>query len=239
MKRLMILLLTASLLLGLTGCGNRERKAQYKNALELYEAGKYTAAQTAFEAADGYKDSEDYVLDCKYYIALTAVSPDSTPADGYSGNVSCTDANVSRFTQAVETLKELDGHKDSERILKAAQKALDAYTTETRTKRLVAAIESQLVGYVDRCEYDGHTFNVYFDESYPITFEVVMRGQAEDTVRDSWTEVRSWFTDTVFDYFPDCKVNIIDRDGATLGTYLYAADIDDVSVMFDIATKPY
>lgn len=239
MKRLLPIVLLLALLTALTGCGSAEDRIQYQNAKALYEEGKFASALKSFEEIVDYKDSEDYVKACRYYTALLTVSPDSTVEDGYSGNVSCTADNAQQFAQAVETLKSLDGYKNSERILKAAQKALDAYNTETRIQREVTTIENQLVGYVDHCEYNGSDFNVYFADGYPVTFDVVMRGQTEAVVAKSWTTVRSWFTDFIFDYFPDCTVNLIDRDGNTIGSYLYAADIDDVTVLFDIATKPF
>lgn len=239
MKKLIPLALLLALLLTLTGCSTKEERQQYKNGLALYESGKYQSALTAFEAADGYKKSEKYIKLCQYYTAMLTVSPDSDPEQGYSGSVSCTADNATLFAQAVETLRALDGYKSSDRILQDAEKALEAYNTRTRMERLVTTIEKALVGYVDRCEYDGTNFFVYFDEKYPITLEVVTRGRSESAVRESWCTVRSWFTDAVFEYIPGCTVYLVDCNDQMLGGYTYNSDSGELNVVVDMATKPY
>jgi len=239
MKKLIALVLIVTMLTALAGCSTKEERTQYETALVLYEEGKYSSALNAFEASGDYKKSEKYIRTCKYYIAMQTVSPDSNPEDGYSGNIRCTADNAEQVAQAIDTLKSLDGYKSSDRIAQDAQNALDAYHTATRLARLVDTIEMQLVGYVDRCEYNNGNFYIYFDENYPITFDVVLRGQWESAVRESWTTVRSWFTDAVFEYIPDCTVYLLDRDEQMLGAYTYNTDNGETTVLMDMATKPF
>lgn len=240
MKKLILFVLTAALALSLAGCGSKEDRSQYKEAVALYEDGKYASALNLFEALDGYKDSEDYLADCRYYVAMQTVSPDSSLERGYSGNiVECTEANASAYSRAVEFLELLDGYQDSERMLRAADKELDKYTEESQTQRLLANIESKFLGYVDRCEYDGSNFYVYFSESYPITYEVLQRGQTETAVMESWHTVRGMFTEIIFEYLPDCIIHIVDRDDQTLGSYLRGSEDTELNILFDIAEKPY
>lgn len=240
MKKLILFVLIAALALSLTGCSSKEERNQYKEAVALYENGKYSSALNLFESLGNYKDSEDYLADCRYYEAMQTVSPDSSLKKGYSGNIAeCTADNASQYTRAVELLKLLDGYQDSERMLRAADKELQKYNEESQTQRLIASIESKFLGYVDHCEYDGSNFYVYFSDSYPITYDVLKRGQTETAVADSWLTVRGMFTEIIFEFLPDCIIHIVDHNGQTLGSYLRGSDNTQVNVLFDIAVKPY
>ena len=240
MKKAMLLVLIAALCLCATGCGTKEERSQYKEAVALYEDGKYSAALNLFEALGDYKDSDEYLSDCRYYEAMRVVSPDSSLERGYSGNVlDCTADNASQYSNAVSLLKLLDGYQDSERMLRAAQKELDAYNSESQTQRVLESIENKFLGYLDHCEYDGANFYVYFSDAYPITYEVLVRGQTEQTVADSWQTVRGMFTEIIFEYLPDCIIHIVDGNGQTLGSYMRGSDNTQVNILFDIAVKPY
>jgi hypothetical protein len=87
-------------------------------------------------------------------------------------------------------------------------------------------------------DYNGKHY-VYFSSSYPITYDVLQRGQMESTVAESWHTVRGMFTEIIFEYIPDCIVHIIDRDGQTLGKYMMGSDLSHPDILFDIAEKPY
>lgn len=240
MKQLITLALVVILLLSLTACGSKEERTTYNEALELYEAGKYTSALKLFEEIPDYKKSDDYANDCRYYSAMQTLSPDSSVEDGYSGNVlDCTADNASAYAQAVTLLEELDGYRDSNRMLRDAKKNLEQYNADNRIATIISTLEDQFLGYASRCEYDGINFSIYFSDSYPVTYDVVHRGQTESTVTESWTSVRTMFTSIVFEYLPDCTVTLIDRNGQTLGTYRQGETHDDVTVVFDVATKPY
>lgn len=240
MKKGILFVLAAALALSVTGCSSKEDRSQYKEAVALYEDGKYTSALNLFETLGNYKDSEDYLADCRYYEAMQTVSPDSSLERGYSGNITaCTESNASQYAHAVALLELLDGYQDSERMLRAADKELDKYNEESQTQRLLASIESKFLGYLDRCEYDGSNFYVYFSESYPITYEVLQRGQTETAVMESWHTVRGMFTEIIFEYLPDCIIHIVDHNGKTIGSYLRGSDNTQLNILFDIAEKPY
>lgn len=240
MKKTMIFTLTALLLLSLTACGNRADRTTYNDAVELYDQGKYTSALNLFEEIPDYKDSDDYIRDCRYYTAMQTLSPDSSLEKGYSGKVvDCTADNATAYAKAVTILQELDGYSDSNRMLKDAQKQLDKYNAENRILTIVSTLEDQFLGYASHCEYDGVEFTIYFSESYPVTFDVVKRGQTEAAVMESWDAVRTMFASIVFEYLPDCTVTLIDRNGDTLGTYRQGETHDEVTVVYDVATKPY
>ena len=240
MKKTILLFLTAIMLVSLTACSSKEERATYKQAVEMFESGKYSGALNLFESVIDYKDAEKYANACRYNHAMQVLSPDSTIEDGYSGRVvDCTDANYSQYAQAVELLKKLDGYKDSEKMLRDANKLLEKYTKETQTQRLVNMVSDKFLGYVKRCDYDGSTFTLHFSPSYPITYEVLVRGQSETTMAESWNSVRGMFTETIFEFFPDCTVEIQDSNGKTLGKYCKGSDVHDVTVLFDVATRPY
>lgn len=240
MKRLISIALTALLLMSLTACSTKEERTKYDDAVELFEQGKYTSALKLFEESGDYKDTEDYIKECRYYTAMQTLSPDSDLENGYSGKVAdCTADNASAYGQAVTTLEELEGYRDSNRMLKDAQKKLEQYRADNRIATIVSTLEDQFLGYASHCEYDGMNFYIYFAQGYPVTYDVVVRGQTETVVAESWMEVRTMFTDIVFDYLPDCMVNLVDRDGKTLGTYMRGETADALTVLFDAATKPY
>lgn len=239
MKKLLSFLLITALAMSMAGCSKEERTL-YKNAVSFYENEQYSAALPLFESLEGYKKSEDYLADCRYYVAMQTVSPDSSLDKGYSGNVvECTDDNAAQYSNAVATLEQLDGHSDSERMLNAAKKKLTAYNEANQIQRMIASIEGKFLGYLDRCEYDGANFYVYFSPSYPITYDVLQRGQSETSVAESWHTVRGMFTEIIFEYLPDCIIHIIDRDGQTLGKYMKGADLSHPNILFDVAEKPY
>ena len=235
MKKWITLALAVILLLSVTGCSSKAERATYDTAVALFEEGKYSSALKSFEEISDYKDSDKYIKTCKYYTAMMTVSPDSTAEDGYSGNISLTADNASQFAQAVTILEELGGYKSSDRILKDAKKALDAYNTETQNERLIDQIEDKLLGYVDHREFDAYTFNIHFSEGYAITYDVVRRALTEPSVADSWETVRGMFAEIVFEYLPDCTVNLYDHYGNRLGSYLMGRTTEELTILFDVA----
>ena len=133
MKKLLSLALTAALVLGLTACSTKAERTKYDDAVELYKQGKYASALKLFEESGDYKDTEDYIKDCRYFAAMQTLSPDSDLEDGYSGNVAdCTADNASAYAQAVAMLEALDGFRDSNRMLKDARKHLEQYQADNR-----------------------------------------------------------------------------------------------------------
>ena len=66
---------------------------QYNDAVALMKNGQYEQAIAAFEAMDGYKDSDDMILEAKYEAAVALIDTD--------------------VVQAYEALIALDGYKDS------------------------------------------------------------------------------------------------------------------------------
>ena len=240
MKKLMSLALTAILLLSLTACSTKAERTKYDDAVDLYEQGKYASALKLFEEAGDYKDTQDYIKDCRYYAAMQTLSPDSNLEDGYSGTVAeCTADNASAYGQAVTMLEELDGYRDSNRMLRDAKKKLEQYQADNRIATIIDTLEDQLLGYASHCEYDGVNLYIYFAKGYPVTYDVVERGQTEAIVAESWMSLRTMFTDYAFAYLPDCMVNLVDRDGELLGTYMRGETEGQLTVLFDAATKPY
>ncbi len=240
MKRLIFLALTAALLLGLTACSTKDERNKYDDAVELFEQGMYASALKLFEECGDYKDTEEYLNDCRYYDAMLTLSPDSDLEIGYSGNIAdCTSDNASAYAQAVTVLEELGGFRDSNRMLKDAKKRLEQYQADNRIATILNTLEDQFLGYVSHCEYDGVNLYLYFAQGYPVTYDIVKRGQTETTVAESWMQIRSMFAETVFDFLPECMMNLVDRNGETLGTYMKGENHGDLTILFDIATKPY
>ncbi|MBR4635510.1 MAG: tetratricopeptide repeat protein, partial [Clostridia bacterium] len=115
----------------------------YNTALELYNAGKYDEAITAFKALNGYRDSEDQIINCetaikynaalelynagKYDEAITAFKALNGYRDSEDQIINCETAikdpkynaalelyNAGKYDEAITVFKALDGYKDSD-----------------------------------------------------------------------------------------------------------------------------
>lgn len=75
--------------------------SKYNDAIALMDAGKYSEAISAFEALDGYKDSQDKIDECNTAIL------DSK----YSDAIRLMDAG--KYTEAISAFENLDGYKDA------------------------------------------------------------------------------------------------------------------------------
>lgn len=69
-KKLTALLLSAVMLLSLTGCSALD----YKKALSLTETGDWAAAKEILVSLGDYKDAADRISNCDYHIALDAMA---------------------------------------------------------------------------------------------------------------------------------------------------------------------
>ena len=88
---------------------------KYDDAMNLFQAGKYDEAYAVFESLDGYKDSADYMLQCKYNKAISFLEQKS-------------------YVKAYEGLIVLDGYKDSN---DKAQSIFEEYKTEKLVNSVV------------------------------------------------------------------------------------------------------
>lgn len=77
---------------------------RYRNAVDAFAAGRYTEAQTAFDAMPGYRDADAYVLRCRYQQAAALL----------------TGTDQQRLQQAEAAFEALGDYED------AAAKALEA-----------------------------------------------------------------------------------------------------------------
>ena len=74
---------------------------KYNSAMKLYEAGKYSAAISAFEALNGYKDSAVQIENCNAAIK----------DDKYNKAIEL--YNAGNYTEAISAFEALNGYKDS------------------------------------------------------------------------------------------------------------------------------
>lgn len=105
MKRITALILTAAMLLTLTGCDSSD----YKKAASLYESGEYVEAAEMFEALGDYKDSADMVKACYYQGALEL-------------------SDAGKYQEALEVFLSLGDYEDcEEQSVLCTCKAAEAY----------------------------------------------------------------------------------------------------------------
>jgi len=112
---------------------------KYSAAVELKEAGDYLAAITAFNKLDGFRDSEEMIIDCNYDIAVQLMNEGKyinaaqyfsrlgEYKDSKTKLSECTENfseeryghavevfNEGEYEDALTAFKELNGYKDSE-----------------------------------------------------------------------------------------------------------------------------
>ena len=75
---------------------------RYGRAESLYQAGNYTEAIAAFEAMEGYRDSESRILDCRYGIAAELRA-------------------AGDYDAAIAAFEALDGYRDSDDLIETCR----------------------------------------------------------------------------------------------------------------------
>ena len=91
----------------------------YSAAVKLMEAGEYDEAIAAFEAMDGYRDSEEQIIACHYNAALDLME-------------------AGEYDKAIAAFKALDGYAGSEEKIKESEELLAAYHYDFAVKLMEA-----------------------------------------------------------------------------------------------------
>ncbi len=112
---------------------------QYNEAIELYNAGQYEEAITAFEALDGYKDSVTQIVECKYQLALGLY-------------------NAGKYDEAITAFKALDRYKDSADQITKCETAI-------KDEKYNAAVECYNAGKYDEAITAFKVLNGYKDST--------------------------------------------------------------------------
>ncbi|MBR6040383.1 MAG: TIR domain-containing protein [Clostridia bacterium] len=132
---------------------------RYNKAVELYNAGKYEEAIMAFEALNGYKDSETQIESCK-----TAIKDQD-----YEAAVVLYEAG--KYEEAIAAFEALDGYKDSEQQIEACKTVIKDQDYEAavalyevgKYEEAIAAFEA-LNGYRDSTAKIKETKQKYHKE---------------------------------------------------------------------------
>ena len=111
---------------------------QYNDAIALMNAGKFDDAISAFEALDGYRDSEVKIDECR-----TAMRDDK-----YNDAIALMDAG--EYAQAISFFDMLNGYKDSDK------RSTDA-TNAIRETKYLSAIEKFNSKKFEEAKYDSLT----------------------------------------------------------------------------------
>jgi len=147
----------------------QKKEEKYDAAVELYNAGKYDDAISAFEALNGYKDSEvqiEKIKDEKYSAAIELY-------------------NAGKYDDAISAFEALNGHKDSE-----------AQIEKIKDEKYSAAIEFYYVGKYDDAISAFEALNGYKDseaqiekcetairdKKYAAAIELYNTGKYEDAI---------------------------------------------------------
>ena len=107
---------------------------KYNKALDLMKKGKYTEAISAFEAMDGYRDSDDKIEECNVAIL-----------DGkYNNAIALMEAG--KYAEAIEGFQQLDGYSDSDEKIAECKKIICIATYGQATYDRFGAVEEG--GYI-------------------------------------------------------------------------------------------
>ena len=120
----------------------QKKEEKYDAAVELYNAGKYDDAISAFEALNGYKDSEaqiEKIKDEKYSAAIELY-------------------NAGKYDDAISAFEALNGYKDSEAQIKKCETAI-------KDEKYAAAIELYNAGKYDDAIAAFEALNGYKDST--------------------------------------------------------------------------
>ena len=121
--------------------------SKYRNAVELYNSGKYDEAITAFEALNGYKDSEEQITKCEAAIVDSKY------------NAAIEFYNAGKYDEAITAFQELNGYKDSESRITECETAI----------KYNSAVELYNAGKYDEAITAFQALNGYKDSESHIT----------------------------------------------------------------------
>ena len=152
---------------------------KYNNAVALMEAGKFEDAIAAFEAMDGYKDSEDQIALCHTGILDRE----------YRDAVALMEAG--EYEKAIAAFEELDGYSDSsEKVLSCKTAILDRRYNEAvalkdkgKYEEAIAAFEA-LNGYRESAEQitacQTSILEIELDREYNTAISLMNNGSIEE-----------------------------------------------------------
>ena len=152
---------------------------KYNNAVSLMEAGQYENAIAAFEAMDGYKDSEDQIALCHTGILDRE----------YCDAVALMDAG--KYEKAIAAFEELNGYSDSsEKVLSCKTAILDRRYNEAvalkdkgKYEEAIAAFEA-LNGYRESAEQitacQTSILEIELDREYNTAISLMNNGSIEE-----------------------------------------------------------
>ena len=143
---------------------------EYNKAIVLYESGQYEEAIAAFEALNGYKDSETRTLDCRYGIA--------------KGHYA-----TGKYEEAITAFEILNGYKDSAAQIEACKTAITEQQYNA-AKALYAAGDYEkaittfeaLNGYKDSAAQIEACQIAIKDQEYDYALSLYNAGQYEEAI---------------------------------------------------------
>ena len=150
---------------------------QYKEAVALYDAGRYQEAIAAFEALDGYKDSIAQIENCETAIKDAAYD---TAVELH---------NAGKYEEAIAAFEALKGYRDSadqiinsETAIKdAAYDAAAALYNAGKYEEAIAAFNA-LNGYRDSTDQIANSETAIKDTAYDAAVALYYAGKYEEAI---------------------------------------------------------
>ena len=210
--------------------------AKYNKAVSLMNKGYYLEAISAFEALEGYKDSEEKVEECNIAILNNK----------YNDAIAL--MNAGQYDEAIEAFEDLDGYKDSKKQIENCKTAITEEKYQA-AKQLYSSKKYEDAYYAFMNLYD------YKDSDTMQTNSAVKIAETA-LARKDYEEAISWYRtagkkdevynvkyqyvtshknnndETTYDYLVDLKAAKY-KDAATIYSQLYDWKITIIAVNND------
>lgn len=192
--------------------------SKYNSAMELYKAGEYEEAITAFQALDGYKDSEERITDCQ------------TAIKDYKYDSAMELYEAGKYVEAYEALIDLNGYKDS------SAKAKEIYGPMMKTAEVGDVIKFG--------KYNWYIIERNNNEATVLCEKIVAERAYNESYEDiTWEDctLRKWLNNDFYNEFSDEEKTLIaettckNEDNSEYGTkggndtndHIYLLSIDE------------
>lgn len=219
MKKVLAILLAASMLLSFAGC----QSSDYKKAVSLQQEGSYAAAAEAFSALQGYKDSADRLSACRYTLAKA-------------------EFDAENYAAAADAFAALGSYEESESYLSRANDALlraelvgswkgEADLSELMTESVLGGMGESAEMFPD-LSLQGICAMMQLELTEKGTFTL---SYDKDSLEGALNNVIDQMVDVLYDYFEKTLEEELAAEGVTMEAALELFEVESVPELVDTA----
>ena len=164
--------------------------AKYSQAVKLMEDGEFDKAIILFTSLDGYKDSEELILECR----------SSATEAAYKAAVQL--MNEGKYDEAIAAFKALGGYKDSEKLIDDCENVeneenYSEAVSLMKSGKYAQALElfKALNGYKDSSEQAKRCETALLDADYKAALDLYNKGKYEEAM-DAFSKLGAYSNST-------------------------------------------